>query len=54
MSVESPCVKICKLNQNNVCIGCGRILEEIAKWAVLTDQEKQLVLNRINARLAQW
>ncbi len=53
MTVESPCVRICKLSANNVCIGCGRTVEEIAKWTVLTDHEKQAVLDRINARLAQ-
>ena len=27
-NIESPCVKICKL-ENGVCIGCGRTQDEI-------------------------
>ena len=26
---ESPCVGICKLDENDVCTGCGRPIEEI-------------------------
>lgn len=48
MSVESPCVKICKL-QNGVCIGCKRTQTEIAKWNRLTDLEKQAVLDRLQS-----
>lgn len=47
--IESPCVKICKL-QLGVCIGCKRTKEEISKWTQLTDQEKQQVLENIKQR----
>lgn len=26
---KSPCIKVCKLNDDNVCIGCNRTIEEI-------------------------
>jgi len=26
---DSPCVGICTLNEDNVCIGCGRHIDEI-------------------------
>ncbi len=28
----SPCVRICTLDDEDVCIGCGRTLEEIKAW----------------------
>jgi predicted Fe-S protein YdhL (DUF1289 family) len=27
----SPCVGLCKLDENKVCIGCNRTIEEIKK-----------------------
>lgn len=30
--VESPCIGVCQLNADRVCIGCGRTLDEIAEW----------------------
>lgn len=51
--IESPCIKICRLDVNKICIGCKRTGEEIAEWSKLSDTQKQQVLDRINARLAQ-
>jgi predicted Fe-S protein YdhL (DUF1289 family) len=44
--VESPCINVCKI-ENDVCIGCGRTLEEIAHWSEMTDEEKE----QVNANL---
>jgi len=46
-SIESPCVDICELDNDFVCIGCGRSIEEILKWPEYTDEQKQEVLDRI-------
>jgi len=27
--VKSPCINVCELDDNNVCIGCNRSIEEI-------------------------
>jgi uncharacterized protein len=44
----TPCVGLCKLDQHAVCIGCGRSLQEIANWSSMTDQERQLIIERLN------
>ena len=31
-TAESPCIKICQLDLENRCRGCGRTLEEIRDW----------------------
>ena len=28
---DSPCIGTCKLNEDNVCIGCNRHIDEIIK-----------------------
>lgn len=50
MSVESPCRKLCALDPaTRVCTGCGRSLDEIARWGGMSDDEKRAVLRRIGA-----
>ena len=34
--VESPCVKICVIETDGLCVGCARTLEEIAGWSQMT------------------
>ena len=49
--IESPCNKICKIDPNdNLCLGCGRTLEEIAYWTYLDDNEKKKILIKIKDR----
>jgi len=46
-AVASPCVDICKLDSDFVCIGCGRTIDEVLKWREYTDEQKKAVLDRI-------
>jgi predicted Fe-S protein YdhL (DUF1289 family) len=48
----SPCVGICTLDRtNNTCIGCGRLLSEIAAWSRMTHEERSNVCELAAARL---
>lgn len=38
--MKSPCVKICRLNEDRVCIGCGRTSQEITMWSRFTDLDR--------------
>jgi hypothetical protein len=46
-SIESPCVDVCKLDSNFVCIGCRRTIDEVLKWPEYTDEQKKAVLDRL-------
>ncbi len=46
-AVPSPCVNICELDGDFVCIGCGRTIEEVLKWPEYTDEQKKAVLDRL-------
>lgn len=49
-SVPSPCVAICQMDEaNRFCIGCGRSLDEIREWIIMTAEEKRAVLARLAA-----
>jgi predicted Fe-S protein YdhL (DUF1289 family) len=51
--IVSPCVGICTLNAQKECIGCGRLLEEIAQWLSYSNAERESVMLRLKA-LAEW
>jgi predicted Fe-S protein YdhL (DUF1289 family) len=46
VEVKSPCNGVCRLNIFDVCKGCKRTREEISKWYVMSNTEKQEVINR--------
>jgi len=46
-TAESPCIKLCQLDLANRCRGCGRTLDEIRDWSVMTLEQRTAV----NARL---
>jgi predicted Fe-S protein YdhL (DUF1289 family) len=45
-------VRNCCLDEGNVCMGCGRSLEEIIAWSTASAAEKSATLERSRARLA--
>ncbi|MDY7218189.1 DUF1289 domain-containing protein [Denitrificimonas sp. JX-1] len=48
--VRSPCVSLCALDINDVCMGCQRTGEEISAWGKMTNDERREVLAKINER----
>lgn len=43
ISVKSPCISICALNEEDVCVGCYRTGNEISHWGAYTDDQKRAV-----------
>ena len=44
--IQSPCVKICKL-EDSICIGCGRTQDEIREWVIMTDSQREEIMERL-------
>lgn len=44
---DSPCVSLCKLDDDGVCLGCGRSRQEIKGWKTMDDVQR----HDINMRL---
>ncbi len=38
--VASPCVRRCALDQDEVCVGCGRTLEDIRQWRTMSEAQR--------------
>jgi predicted Fe-S protein YdhL (DUF1289 family) len=47
----SPCNRICCLNHADVCLGCGRTLQEIKDWHSANQAEKLQILQLAQKRL---
>jgi predicted Fe-S protein YdhL (DUF1289 family) len=46
----SPCIAVCRLDPaTGLCIGCGRSIDEIARWPDLDDAERQRIVERLRA-----
>ncbi len=39
-AVLSPCVGICSLDDDGLCLGCHRTSAEIARWPQMNDDER--------------
>lgn len=42
--VASPCVSICALDEQDICTGCQRTVEEITRWSRMDNNERCAVL----------
>lgn len=51
--VPSPCVRNCCLDERDVCLRCGRSLDEIKVWSEAGDAERLGILERAAARRAE-
>jgi uncharacterized protein len=48
MTIPTPCTKICTLDpKGKLCVGCGRTLDEIARWATMTIVEREAIMARL-------
>ncbi|AEF54250.1 DUF1289 domain-containing protein [Marinomonas posidonica] len=50
--VPSPCVNVCYLNDDDVCVGCYRTGHEISQWGRLDVASQQAVMEKVREREA--
>jgi predicted Fe-S protein YdhL (DUF1289 family) len=49
--LETPCVNICLLDADTgLCVGCGRTIDEIARWAAMSEGERHAIMAALPAR----
>jgi predicted Fe-S protein YdhL (DUF1289 family) len=52
--IESPCNKVCTLDPiSGYCVGCGRSLDEIARWAQMSDAERTRIMSELGHRMSK-
>jgi uncharacterized protein len=48
--INSPCVGVCRLDSNKICVGCFRSSEEITYWRIYTDEERVTIVDQLAER----
>jgi uncharacterized protein len=50
--IETPCIKVCVIDPaNGLCKGCGRSLDEIARWGSMSDAERRRIMSGLKERM---
>ncbi len=49
-TVSNPCIRHCCLNEQDVCLGCFRSLNEITGWSQLDDEQRKGVMEKAKQR----
>jgi uncharacterized protein len=53
-AIVSPCINVCTMNPvTGLCAGCGRTLDEIARWAAMSDAERAALMAELPERRAR-
>jgi predicted Fe-S protein YdhL (DUF1289 family) len=42
--MKSQCIRDCTLNEKDICVGCGRSLEDILSWTSYTDEQRDALM----------
>ncbi len=43
-TIDAPCVRNCCLDEQDICMGCGRHLSEIQQWHSLSAEQRSELL----------
>ncbi|WP_323147556.1 DUF1289 domain-containing protein [Pseudomonas marginalis] len=49
-AVPSPCISTCRLDENKVCLGCFRHVEDIREWRSADDQRRRVICEQAQLR----
>lgn len=51
-TVSSPCMRVCVIDREaGLCEGCGRTLDEIARWGSMGEDERRAIMDGLEARM---
>jgi predicted Fe-S protein YdhL (DUF1289 family) len=43
--IQSPCVRNCCLNEDDICLGCYRSMDEICRWQAVDQETRKNILD---------
>jgi len=38
--IKSPCISVCKYDEEGICMGCHRTMNEITGWLFMNNEQK--------------
>ncbi|WP_407864978.1 DUF1289 domain-containing protein [Phyllobacterium phragmitis] len=52
MNIESPCILVCSIDaKTGYCFGCGRTMDEIGAWTMMSPERRREIAAALPARL---
>lgn len=48
--INSPCISDCRINEYNMCMGCGRTVEQIVQWSTYNDNERENIMKGLESK----
>ncbi len=51
---STPCQRICAFDDDKICVGCYRSLDEIRTWTRADEATRRSILERAEARRVEW
>ncbi len=48
---KSPCISVCVLDDDDICLGCYRSAAEITDWFMASNEQKREVLRKTKVRM---
>jgi uncharacterized protein len=51
-AVPSPCIDICRLDAQGLCVGCRRTIDEIVEWPRASEARRREILDELEVRRA--
>lgn len=52
--VESPCIRNCCLDNDDICMGCFRSLTEITQWTLVNEKIREEFLKNVAERKLKY
>lgn len=49
-AVPSPCISLCRLDEQKVCLGCFRHVEDIREWRSADDERRRVICTEAQRR----
>ncbi|MCU6455741.1 DUF1289 domain-containing protein [Sphingomonas sp. A2-49] len=49
-AIATPCTGVCAIEADDMCRGCGRTLDEIAGWGLMTPAARDAIMAALPAR----
>jgi len=49
-NIKSPCIQVCKYDEDKICLGCYRTMDEITGWLLMNDDQKLRSLKEAETR----
>jgi uncharacterized protein len=54
-AVPSPCIDVCRLDAQGLCVGCRRTIDEIVEWPRASEARRREILGELALRRGgQW